>query len=368
MNRRRFRSLFPYLLIAVLLIALAAGFLLSRRSADSADVSDPAGRVYVSEAGERSAAEAQSQIRAARKSASAASTAAEPSGTAGPAPTETAPAETLPTAPPETVPPVTEPPVTEPAGSDSDPRTDAPTEAPAETTAETPVETSAGPEPTTEPEPVTTEPEPATTEPGPSPEALLASLQEQIRTLNIDLFTPDELASIRRRFDNAVFTGDSMAQGLVSFELFDENHVKFLRGASVGEFDPQIQAAIDTLPDYFIFFTGCNNVSTYINDPTEYYRQFVSRIEWVKSALPDTEIYVICMLPASDHFIQYENYHVARQPEYDAQLKLVCQDTGVHYVDCHWMVRQELYLEDGLHFNLAFYTVLIKFLAMEMGL
>ncbi len=297
MNHRSFRSLLPYLLTAVLLVALAAGFLLSRRPAESTDASDPAGRVYVSEAGERSAAEAQSQIRAARKSASVGTT-AEPSGTAEPAPTESAPA-------------------TEPA-------------------------TTAG--------------------------SLLASLQEQIQTLNIDLFTPDELAAVRRRFDTAVFTGDSMAQGFVSFDLFDENHVKFQRGASIGEFDPEIQAAIDTLPDYFIFFTGCNNVSTYINDPTEYYRQFVSRIEWVKSALPDTEIYVICMLPASDRFIKYENYHVARQPEYDAQLKLVCQDTGVHYVDCHWMVRQELYLEDGLHFNEAFYTILIKFLMLEIGL
>ncbi|MBQ6074709.1 MAG: hypothetical protein IJK86_00970 [Lachnospiraceae bacterium] len=358
MNRRRFRSLFPYLLTSVLLIALAAGFLLSRRPVTGADVSDPAGRVYVSEAGERSAAEAQSQIRAARKSASSAGPTAEPSGTAAPPPTEPVPTETLPTAPPETVPPETGPAETGPAGSDSEPRTDAPPESPAETTAD--------PEPPTEPE-SSAAPAP-TTSPGPSPETILASLQEQIRTLNIDLFTPDELASIRRRFDGAVFTGDSMAQGLVSFELFDENHVKFQRGASVGEFDPQIQAAIDTLPDYFIFFTGCNNVSTYINDPTEYYRQFVSRIEWVKRALPDTEIYVICMLPASDRFIQYENYHVARSPEYDAQLKLVCQDTGVHYVDCHWMVRQELYLEDGLHFNLAFYTVLIKFLAIEMGL
>ena len=359
MNHRSFRSLLPYLLTAVLLVALAAGFLLSRRPAESTDASDPAGRVYVSEAGERSAAEAQSQIRAARKSTSAGTT-AEPSGPAEPAPTEPAPTDTLPTAPTETAPPETVPPETEPAGPTAEPHTDAPTEPPAETTAEPPVETTAEPEPPTEPAP--------TTAPGPSPEIVLASLQEQIQTLNIDLFTPDELAAVRRRFDTAVITGDSMAQGLVSFDLFDENHVKFQRGASIGEFDPQIQAAIDTLPDYFIFFTGCNNVSTYINDPTEYYRQFVSRIEWVKSALPDTEIYVICMLPASDRFIKYENYHVARQPEYDAQLKLVCQDTGVHYVDCHWMVRQELYLEDGLHFNEAFYTILIKFLMLEIGL
>ena len=77
--KRSFRSLLPYLLTAVLLAALAAGFLLSRRPAESTDASDPAGRVYVSEAGERSAAEAQSQIRAARKNTSAAEPTAEPS-------------------------------------------------------------------------------------------------------------------------------------------------------------------------------------------------------------------------------------------------------------------------------------------------
>ena len=46
---------------------------------------------------------------------------------------------------------------------------------------------------------------------------------------------------------------------------------------------------------------------------------------------------------------------------------------GTLYVDLvrqdgRVMSTQALYLEDGLHFNLAFYTVLIKFLAIEMGL
>ncbi|MBP3728693.1 MAG: hypothetical protein J6H18_00315 [Lachnospiraceae bacterium] len=212
--------------------------------------------------------------------------------------------------------------------------------------------------------------EPSGEDPGDSSEAeILADLKAQIDSLNIRLFqSGEEGASWRKRFDNAVFTGDSMAQGLVSSGLFDTGHVKFKRGAALGHFDEEIQAAIDTLPDSFIFFTGCGNVSEYINDPSEFYRQYVQRIQWVKTALPDTEIYVICMLPASDYFIQHENYHVARQPEYDMWQKKACEDTGVHYVDCHWMVRQELYLTDGLHFGEAFYTILTQYLALVIGL
>lgn len=340
MKRPDLRQQIPYWLTAVLLLALAAVFLLSRRPVTDANASEPAGRIYVSEAGEKNAASVQAQIREARRKASEEPSVTEPSATEPP----------------------TEPPVTEPVTL---PTTDAPTAPPA--TTEQPPETLP---PATEPptEPATEPPTEPPTEPTPSErERQLAELQEQIRTLKIDLFSAEELAAYRRRFDNAVFIGDSLSQAFISYGFFDDGHVKYKRSAAISQLDEQIQAAINRLPETVIFFTGLNDVSYYINDPTKYYEAYMQQIAKVHAALPDAEIYVISLLPPSNDLAKV-NQHLARAPEFDEQLKRIDPGSPAHYVDCHWMVRQELYLGDGIHFNEAFYTILIKFLAIETGL
>ena len=62
------------------------------------------------------------------------------------------------------------------------------------------------------------------------------------------------------------------------------------------------------------------------------------------------------------------NLNLARSPEFDAQLRRAAEETGIPYIDCHWMVRQQLYLDDGIHFKDGFYTVLIRYLAYRLGL
>ena len=164
MNRNNLRARLPYLLTAAVLAVLTIVFLLSRRPVGSTDSSEPAGRIYVSEAAERAAAEAQAKIREARQSAAAASAEAASSGT----PAASAPA----------------------SSSSADPGPDVPSET-------------------------------ASVPPASSEAELLASLREQVRTLDIALFSPEELASWRRRFDNAVFIGDSLTQAFISYGFFD---------------------------------------------------------------------------------------------------------------------------------------------------
>ena len=300
MNRNNLRARLPYLLTAAVLAVLTIIFLLSRRPVGSTDSSEPAGRIYVSEAAERAAAEAQARIREARQSAAAASAEAASSPSADPGPV--VPSETA------SVPP---------ASSEA--------------------------------------------------ELLLASLREQVRTLDIALFSPEELASWRRRFDNAVFIGDSLTQAFISYGFFDEDHVKYKRSASISQLDEQIQAAIDRLPDTVIFFTGLNDVSFFINDPTQYYEAYLEKVNQVHSALPNAQIFVISLLPCSDA-LAASDYHLARSPEFDAQLKRLDPSSPARYLDCHWLVRQELYLDDGIHFTESFYTLLIQYLALETGL
>lgn len=190
-------------------------------------------------------------------------------------------------------------------------------------------------------------------------------LASQIAELNIPDLSPEEIAMLRQRLNTTVFVGDSMAQAILEYELLDENHVRYQRSASISQLYDLTQEALAMLPDRIIFFTGLNDVDVF-EDPQDYYYAYLERIGQVQAADPDIRIYVCSLLPPSDELAGWRE-DLARSPLYDEQLQRVCDDTAAQYIDAKWMVRQELYLEDGIHFNYSFYTVLLKYIAQVIG-
>ncbi len=198
-----------------------------------------------------------------------------------------------------------------------------------------------------------------------APEDPYADLKNQVETLNITPFSEAELAKMRSLFDRTVFIGDSLTQAILTYGFFDENHIKYKRSASISDLGPEIEAALQMLPDNIVFFTGLNDVSRFITDPAQYYEAYKEKILGILNVRPDIHIYVISLLPPSNDLARV-NLNLARSPEFDEQLKRAAGDTPAVYVDCHWMVRQQLYLDDGIHFKEPFYTILFKYLAGEM--
>ena len=198
-----------------------------------------------------------------------------------------------------------------------------------------------------------------------APEDPYADLKNQIETLDITPFSEAELAQMRALFDRTIFIGDSLTQAILTYGFFDENHVKYKRSASISDLGPEIEAALGMLPDNIVFFTGLNDVSRFITDPTQYYEAYKEKILGILAVRPDIHIYVISLLPPSNDLARV-NLNLARSPEFDEQLKRAADDTPAVYVDCHWLVRQQLYLDDGIHFKEPFYTILFKYLAGVM--
>lgn len=186
-------------------------------------------------------------------------------------------------------------------------------------------------------------------------------LMQQIETLQLRELTEEEIYSLRSFLDTTVFVGDSMTQAILEYDLLDENHVRFLRSASISQLDEQVQEALSMLPDRIVFFMGLNDIN-YFEDTNDYYNAFYEKIHTIRSARPDMKIYVCSMLPPSDD-LAAEREDLARSPEYDSKIEQLCMDTGCNYVDCKWMVRQEYYLEDGIHFSYGFYCVWLQYIA-----
>lgn len=190
-------------------------------------------------------------------------------------------------------------------------------------------------------------------------------LQEQILTLDIRELTTEEIALLRQRYDSAVIVGDSMTQAVLEYEFLDENHVKYQRSTSISQLYDRTQDALAMLPDRIVFFTGLYDVDVFAADPQDFYNAYLERVNQVLAFDPDIQIYICSLLPPAD-FLGIDN--LERSPEYDAQLQRLCNETAAHYVDTNWMVRQELYLEDGIHFDYDFYTIWIQYVAGTIGI
>ena len=193
----------------------------------------------------------------------------------------------------------------------------------------------------------------------------ISQLQEQINTLNIRPLSEEEIASYRQRLASSQFVGDSMTQAIYDYGLLDGDHVWFVRGAAIGELGNEVQSAVNMLPSNIVFFTGANSVDYYptAQEFTDAYKNICSNI---MAQRPDMKIYVCSVLPVSEA-IQAAREDLTHTYEYDQALREMCGANGFTYVDINWMVRQELYLEDGIHFNSDFYQIWIQYIASVIG-
>lgn len=173
---------------------------------------------------------------------------------------------------------------------------------------------------------------------------------------------PDEvqLAKDRNILKDCVVIGDSMAQAVLEYGFLDEAHVFFERGAIIRELGGQIEAASAMLPRTVVFFTGLNDTDHETVD--SYVEAYASQIAYVKSLLPDAEIFICSMTPPSDD-LAAEREDLAMSVYYADALKTWCEENDILYLDLSFLVSQDRYLEDGIHFNYTFYEGWIGLLA-----
>ena len=193
----------------------------------------------------------------------------------------------------------------------------------------------------------------------------ITSLQAQIDSLNINQLTPEQIADYKGRLSNVQFVGDSMTQAAYDYGLLDADHVWFVRGASIGQLSEQIQSAIDMLPESIVFFTGANAVD-YYESADVFAEAYKNQCDNILAQRPDMNIYICSMLPVSDDVASYRE-DLAKTGEYDQALQQICAENGFNYIDLNWMVKQELYIEDGLHFDYDFYQIWIQYIASKLA-
>lgn len=202
-------------------------------------------------------------------------------------------------------------------------------------------------------------------ESGTSLDAMIAQWNEQLDADTVTNLTDEEQVAVRTLFANTIFFGDSMTQAISDCGFMDAANVVYQRSATIDVLIPKIPEVAATLPQQVIIFTGLNDCNHY-TDIADYRRDYVTMLQQLKAYIPGVKIVVSSLLPPSDAF-GATRPDLARAPQFDQELRAICQENDVTYVDSTWIVRQKNYQEDGIHMNRTFYRVWFRYLKALLG-
>lgn len=202
-------------------------------------------------------------------------------------------------------------------------------------------------------------------ESGTSLDALIAQWNEQLDADTVTNLTDEEQVAVRTLFANTIFFGDSMTQAIGEYGFLDMTNIVYQRSATIDVLITKIPEVAATLPKQVVIFTGLNDCNHY-TDIADYRRDYVTMLQQLKASVPGVNIIVSSLLSPSDALGQVRA-DLVRAPQFDQELRSICQENDVTYVDSTWIVRQKNYLDDGIHMNRTFYRVWFRYLKALLG-
>lgn len=202
-------------------------------------------------------------------------------------------------------------------------------------------------------------------ESGTSLDVLIAQWNEQLDADTVTNLSEEEQVAVHTLFANTIFFGDSMTQAIGEYGFLDMTNIVYQRSATIDVLITKIPEVAATLPKQVIIFTGLNDCNHY-TDIADYRRDYVTMLQQLKASIPGVKIVVSSLLPPSDALGQVRA-DLVRAPQFDQELRSICQENDVTYVDSTWIVRQQNYLEDGIHMNRTFYRVWFRYLKALLG-
>lgn len=171
-------------------------------------------------------------------------------------------------------------------------------------------------------------------------------------------------------FDDAMIMGDSRVVGFWYFGYLDESHAPSEGGATILKISDWIEQAQYVNPTYFFLAFGLNDISIGIWSTVEdYIVEYDAQIAKLQEAFPDSHIYVVSTIPATDPAFETSTlwYNI---PEWNEALKAhFAQSDSVHFIDITDTVNEysEYYEIDGIHMQTPFYEHWAKALWAEVA-
>lgn len=186
------------------------------------------------------------------------------------------------------------------------------------------------------------------------------------------LETPSEdfnADQIRSYFQGSVILGDSITMAAEEYGYLGFDVICAEIGAGPLSAEGLFEDAIARNPAVLFVVFGSNDISNYNGDPALFIEQYGSMAERLKTALPNTAIYMHGILPIQEGIANEEGFEY-RTLYNDALEKYCAEHDGIYYINADFILDQkpELYDADGIHPVSDFYLRWLTYLADVSGL
>lgn len=199
----------------------------------------------------------------------------------------------------------------------------------------------------------------------PDPEQKLSDVRKSI-TESGEVLSDIE---IKQAFQGTVILGDSITESIMEYGFLNTDVVISKRGLSVAFADEQFETAIGLHPSTIFTTFGANDLEIYESDASAFKESYRKQIQKLKDALPDTPIYINCILPILPSTIE-QVPALGYYPEYNQVLKELCEEMDCTFIDSAFIIENDesMYEPDGEHVVRDFYPKWLTFMAESAGL
>lgn len=174
-------------------------------------------------------------------------------------------------------------------------------------------------------------------------------------------------ASYKTIFQNSVFLGDSITEGLSYHDILSEENV-------IGDAGKTTELALENIddltkrnPKHIFIMLGSDDLllpPQITDNPMQYSLNYYEKlIEGIKGKLPDAAITVLSVTPVTEK-VEKETPAYKHISEYNHGLKELAAKQKIAYADVSSIASddQDVFTSDGVHFKPKFYTRMLDLL------
>lgn len=182
----------------------------------------------------------------------------------------------------------------------------------------------------------------------------VAEIEETIAQLEKDESKPDSVDTLKKKMKNAVVLRDSITNSLIEYHVINEENVIAKIGISLTQTKELLDKAVSLNKKKVFLAFGMNDLEATYGDEKLFREQYKEVIDYLQKHIPDVEIYVNSILPMQE--IAFEKVKEnAKYPEFNAELKKLCEEENIVFMDNTDLVKEEYFEPDGIHMVYDFY-------------
>jgi len=135
----------------------------------------------------------------------------------------------------------------------------------------------------------------------------ISKIDAQLKTANSASSRKAAKAALRRKFQGTAIIGDSITEGLVSYDVLGTDIVIFKRGVGLSGAHSLLNRAKGLHPKIVFLSFGTNDLITYRGHPAPFIKKYKSVINYSRKIMPHTRICINCVLPIKNYAIKRQH-------------------------------------------------------------